>query len=101
MRTFDPGQALDCLSDRALGSPTSSACRRPISSCAAPKFPGADLAPQDRRVGGAPCALAILEGWSARGVPLVQGWGMTETSPAGTMLDAADAIRKVVRPARR
>ena len=23
-------------------------------------------------VGGAPCALAILEGWSARGVPLVQ-----------------------------
>ena len=46
-------------------------------------------------VGGAPCALAILETWTARGVPLVQGWGMTETSPAGTMLDAADAIRKL------
>ncbi|MGK4422435.1 AMP-binding protein, partial [Klebsiella pneumoniae] len=45
--------------------------------------------------GGAPCALVILEGWAARGVVLLQGWGMTETSPAGTMLDAADAIRKV------
>jgi fatty-acyl-CoA synthase len=61
-----------------------------------PKFLGADLSRlQIAGVGGAPCALAILEGWSARGVPLVQGWGMTETSPAGTMLEAADAIRKV------
>ena len=61
-----------------------------------PKFQSADLSRlRISGVGGAPCALAILEGWSARGVPLVQGWGMTETSPAGTMLDAADAIRKV------
>src|SRR5260370_25566896 len=61
-----------------------------------PKFQGADLSRlRIAGVGGAPCALAILEGWAARGVPLVQGWGMTETSPAGTMLDAADAIRKV------
>ena len=61
-----------------------------------PKFQGADLSRlKIAGVGGAPCALAILEGWSNRGVPLVQGWGMTETSPAGTMLDAADAIRKV------
>jgi len=61
-----------------------------------PKFHGADLSRlRVAGVGGAPCALAILEGWAARGIPLVQGWGMTETSPAGTMLDAADAIRKV------
>jgi acyl-CoA synthetase (AMP-forming)/AMP-acid ligase II len=57
-----------------------------------PKFRDADLSRlQISGVGGAPCALAILEGWLARGVKLVQGWGMTETSPAGTMLDAADA----------
>jgi fatty-acyl-CoA synthase len=61
-----------------------------------PKFQAADLSRlRVAGVGGAPCALAILETWQARGVPLVQGWGMTETSPAGTMLDAADAIRKV------
>ena len=61
-----------------------------------PKFQSADLSRlRISGVGGAPCALAILEGWAARGVALIQGWGMTETSPAGTMLDAADAIRKV------
>jgi fatty-acyl-CoA synthase len=61
-----------------------------------PKFQDADLSRlRIAGVGGAPCALAILEAWSARGVPLLQGWGMTETSPAGTMLDASDAIRKV------
>ena len=46
-------------------------------------------------VGGAPCAEAILRGWIDRGVPLIQGWGMTETSPGGTMLDAADVMRKI------
>ena len=30
-----------------------------------------------------------------RGVPLIQGWGMTETSPGGTLLDAADVMRKI------
>jgi fatty-acyl-CoA synthase len=61
-----------------------------------PKFQTADLSRLVvSGVGGAPCALSILETWLRRGVKLVQGWGMTETSPAGTMLDAVDAIRKV------
>jgi fatty-acyl-CoA synthase len=46
-------------------------------------------------VGGAPCALAILEAWANRGVEIVQGYGMTETSPGCTVLDAEDAVRKV------
>jgi fatty-acyl-CoA synthase len=97
MRTFDPGQALDCLSDRVLGITHFFGVPAPYQFMMQhPKFPGADLSRlRVAGVGGAPCALAILEGWAARGVPLVQGWGMTETSPAGTMLDAADAIRKV------
>ncbi|UYN93092.1 MAG: long-chain fatty acid--CoA ligase [Enhydrobacter sp.] len=97
MRTFDPGQALDCISDRSLGITHFFGVPAPYQFMMQhPKFQGADLSRlQIAGVGGAPCALAILEGWSARGVPLVQGWGMTETSPAGTMLDAADAIRKV------
>ena len=61
-----------------------------------PKFQSADLSRlRISGVGGAPCALTILEGWAARGVALIQGWGVTETSPAGTMLDATDAMRKV------
>ena len=97
MRTFDPGQALDYLSDKSLGITHFFGVPVPYQFMMQhPKFQGADLSRlKISGVGGAPCALAILEGWSARGVPLVQGWGMTETSPAGTMLDAADAIRKV------
>ena len=97
MRTFDPGAALDCISDPALGITHFFAVPAPYQFMMQhPKFQGADLSRlRVAGVGGAPCALAILETWQARGVPLVQGWGMTETSPAGTMLDAADATRKV------
>ncbi len=97
MRTFDPGLALDYISDEALGITHFFGVPAPYQFMMQhPKFQDADLSRlQIAGVGGAPCALAILEGWSKRGIPLVQGWGMTETSPAGTMLDAADAIRKV------
>jgi fatty-acyl-CoA synthase len=46
-------------------------------------------------VGGAPCALTIMQNWADRGVLLMQGFGMTETSPACIFLDPADAIRKL------
>jgi len=97
MRTFDPGLALDCISDPALGITHFFAVPAPYQFMMQhPKFQGTDLSRlRVAGVGGAPCALSILETWTARGVPLVQGWGMTETSPAGTMLDAADAIRKL------
>jgi fatty-acyl-CoA synthase len=97
MRTFDPGQALDYISDPTLGITHFFGVPAPYQFMMQhPKFQSADLSRlKVAGVGGAPCALAILEGWTARGVPLVQGWGMTETSPAGTMLDGADAVRKV------
>ena len=97
MRTFDPGQALDCIGDPALGITHFCAVPAPYQFMMQhPKFQSADLSRlRIAGVGGAPCALAILETWTGRGVPLVQGWGMTETSPAGTMLDATDAIRKL------
>ena len=97
MRSFDPGLALDYISDPALGITHFFGVPAPYQFMMQhPKFQGADLTRlKVAGVGGAPCALSILEGWAARGVPLVQGWGMTETSPAGTMLDAADAVRKL------
>jgi fatty-acyl-CoA synthase len=97
MRTFEPGLALDYISDKSLGITHFFGVPAPYQFMMQhPKFQSADLSRlRVSGVGGAPCALAILEGWAARGVALVQGWGMTETSPAGTMLDAADAIRKV------
>jgi fatty-acyl-CoA synthase len=97
MRTFEPGLALDYLSDKSLGITHFFGVPAPYQFMMQhPKFQSADLSRlKISGVGGAPCALAILEGWAARGVALIQGWGMTETSPAGTMLDAADAVRKV------
>jgi len=97
MRAFDPGAALDCISDPAFGITHFFAVPAPYQFMIQhPKFPTADLSRlRVAGVGGAPCALTILETWTGRGVPLVQGWGMTETSPAGTMLDATDAIRKL------
>jgi fatty-acyl-CoA synthase len=97
MRAFDPGDALDAISDHARGITHFFGVPAPYQFMMQhPKFQGADLSRlRIAGIGGAPCALSILETWIARGVPLVQGWGMTETSPAGTMLDAADAIRKL------
>ena len=46
-------------------------------------------------VGGAPCALPIMEGWAERGIALAQGFGMTETSPASIFIDPDDALRKI------
>jgi fatty-acyl-CoA synthase len=97
MRAFDPGEALDHIGDPALGITHFFAVPAPyLFMMQHPRFAETDLSRlKIAGVGGAPCALTILETWAKRGVPLVQGYGMTETSPASTMLDAVDAIRKV------
>jgi fatty-acyl-CoA synthase len=97
MRAFDPGAALDHIADPALGITHFFAVPAPYQFMMQhPKFAETDLSRlQICGVGGAPCALTILETWAARGVPLIQGYGMTETSPSAAMLDAVDAIRKV------
>ena len=45
-------------------------------------------------IGGAR-AEAILKTWSDRGVSMIQGWGMTDTSPGGIGFPAEDAERKL------
>lgn len=39
-------------------------------------------------VGGAPCPPALLDGFAARGVAVRHAWGMTETSPLGSLARA-------------
>ncbi len=46
-------------------------------------------------VGGAPCPLGVIKTYSARGIALAQGFGLTETSPFVTLLPMEDAARKV------
>ena len=97
MREFEPGAALKVLGDANLGVTHFFAVPAPYQFMMQhPDFDTTDLSRIEAAgVGGAPCAEAILTSWLGRGVPLIQGWGMTETSPGGTALIAKDALRKI------
>ncbi|MFN2562977.1 MAG: long-chain fatty acid--CoA ligase [Jatrophihabitans sp.] len=45
--------------------------------------------------GGAPIPETLLQTWLDRGLMIVQGYGLTETSPGATMLRAAEGVRKL------
>jgi fatty-acyl-CoA synthase len=97
MRAFDPGRALEVIGDPAQGITHFFAVPAPyLFMVQHPDFATTDLTRlRMAGVGGAPCALSILQAWAARGVALMQGFGMTETSPACIFLDPADAERKI------
>ncbi len=96
-QAFDPGEALRVIGDPAYGVTHFFAVPAPFQFMMQhPDFETTDLSRLGvAGVGGAPCALAIIETWAGRGVEIVQGYGMTETSPGVTMLDPADALRKI------
>ncbi len=97
LKTFDPGETLQVLGDEAQGITHFFAVPAPYQFMMQhPDFSETDLSRlRIAGVGGAPCALAIMEGWTERGVQLAQGFGMTETSPACIFLDPGDALRKI------
>ncbi len=97
MRSFDPGQALRVIGDPAQRISHFFGVPAPYQFMAQhPDFAATDLSRlRSAGVGGAPCALTILQAWADRGVLLMQGFGMTETSPACIFLDPVDAIRKL------
>ncbi len=96
MREFEPAAALDYIGDPALGITHFFGVPAHYQfMMQAPNFETADLSRLIMcGVGGASCPVPILEAWLDRGIPLVQGWGMTETSPAGLFLDIRDTRRK-------
>ncbi|TXI40504.1 MAG: long-chain-fatty-acid--CoA ligase [Mycobacterium sp.] len=54
-----------------------------------PEFASYDLSSLELAItGGAPCPLPVLEYFQDRGVPFQEGFGMTETAPGATLLDA-------------
>ena len=94
---FEPGQALGLLGDVEQGITHFFGVPAPYQFMMQhPDFENTDLSRLvTAGVGGAPCALTIMETWAERGVQLLQGFGMTETSPASIFLDPADALRKI------
>jgi fatty-acyl-CoA synthase len=97
MRNFDPAAALAVLADRELGIDKFFGVPAIYLFMAQqPGFAEADLSRLELAgVGGAPISTALIDTWTTRGVKLVQGFGMTETSPAVMFLTAAEAERKV------
>jgi len=61
-----------------------------------PGFDTADLrSVRDALCGGAPLALPLLERYQARGIPLRQGFGLTEAGPNCFSMPARDVLRKM------
>jgi len=97
LKGFDPAETLQVLGDEAQGITHFFAVPAPYQFMMQhPDFHDTDLSRlRIAGVGGAPCALTIMETWMERGVSLAQGFGMTETSPACIFLDPGDALRKI------
>ena len=95
VRRFDPAETLRVIEEQRVNSffavPTM------LDAMARePGFATRDLSAL-RTIGaaGAPLPLPTLHTWLARGVTMQQAYGMTEASPGATVLDSADAVRKV------
>jgi fatty-acyl-CoA synthase len=96
MRAFDPGVALQLISDAGRGINVFFGVPAIYQFMAQhPAFEKSDFSRLIvGGVGGAPMPVPLLNVWEARGVTLQQGYGMTETSPAVLVLDREDAARK-------
>jgi len=61
-----------------------------------PEFETADISSlRFFLAGGSPCPRPLIETYMKRGVTFSQGYGMTETAPAITVLRTGDALRKL------
>ena len=93
-RSFDPARCLALIEEKRvttiMGVPAIY-----LFMAQEPAFDRADLSSLRRAVvGGAPMPEALLETWQARGVDIVQGYGLTEAAPNVLCLPAEDAVRK-------
>ncbi len=97
MRQFDAATCLKLLADpnsgvtHTFGVPTNF-----LFMAQLPQFAQADFSHLvSIGIGGAAAPLSLLETWAEKNLLLQQGWGMTETSTVGTLLDQAEALTKI------
>ncbi|RYZ98164.1 MAG: AMP-dependent synthetase, partial [Proteobacteria bacterium] len=94
LKKFDPCRVLELCGEERLtilfGVPT---MMERMSR--AENFNRADLSSlRFSIVGGEPMAVPLIETWGTHGVPVRQGFGLTEFGPGVFSLEAADGIRK-------
>ena len=96
-RRFDPEECLALLADPEVGITNFLGVPANFQFMAQlPAFEKADFSHVTVfGVGAAPTPHALIELWAARGAPLAQAYGMTETAPGVLALDPVDATRKI------
>jgi fatty-acyl-CoA synthase len=93
--SFDPARALRLVESKRvttmMGVPATY-----LFMAEQPEFATCDLSSLRLAVvGGAPMPESLLEAWRARGVGIVQGYGLTEAAPNVLCLPQEDAARKL------
>jgi fatty-acyl-CoA synthase len=92
---FDPVRAIELI-ERERVTLLFGVTSMYLALAAVPRFGEADLASLRLALsGGAPIPESLLRTWLARGVMIIQGYGLTESSPGSTMLRADDGVRKL------
>jgi fatty-acyl-CoA synthase len=96
MRGYDPAATLRLLSDAETGiTHYIGAPAHYLFMAQLPEFETAIFSPNLLAcIAAAPVPLPQLRQWEARGLPLLQGYGMTETCGVVTMLEPDDRVRK-------
>ena len=94
-RSFDAARCLALIAEKRvttlMGVPATY-----LFMAQEPGFESADLSSvRQAVVGGAPMPEALLETWHARGIDIVQGYGLTEAAPNVLCLPPEDARRKM------
>jgi fatty-acyl-CoA synthase len=93
-RGFDAARALELIESRRVTT-TMGVPANYLFMAQEPGFAAADLSSLRLAVvGGAPMPVALLDTWAARGVEIVQGYGLTEAAPNVLCLPPEDARRK-------
>jgi len=95
MPSFEPGRAFDLIAEHRVtwmfGVPTMF-----HAMSQSPRWADADLSSvRILMCGGAPVPEALIRAYGARGLLLLQGYGMTESSPGALFLRAADSADKI------
>lgn len=91
---FEPRRALAAMQDNKVTA-TFMVPAMWAALAAVPDFDRYDLASlRIGIVGGAPCPIPVIEFFVRRGVAFQEGFGLTETAPVVSLLQAPDVVRK-------
>ncbi len=97
MKDFEPATALELLTNpdhavtHLLGVPANFLFMSQVPEFATATFPTIEIC----GVGGSPTPEPLIRTWADKGLPLQQGFGMTETSPMVLALGPEDAETKI------